>query len=88
VRDQVADSVRDWLRDPEAPRRLVIALPPGAVVEPVAAAVAQCLDPDAVALHTIGGQLTGGGLDWRMDMHRRAVVLGPADALVSRALNR
>ena len=84
----MADSVRDWLRDPEAPRRLVIALPPGAVVEPVAAAVAQCLDADAVALHTIGGQLTGGGLDWRMDMHRRAVVLGPADALVSRALNR
>ena len=88
---ELEDSVRSWLRDPGAPRRLVVALPPGAVVEPVTAAIAHWVDPDAVALHTVGGQPGGGrpgGLDWRMDMHRRAVVLGPADALVSRALNR
>jgi CRISPR-associated endonuclease/helicase Cas3 len=112
VRDtSLEEFVRDWLRHrlhgPDraaTPRRLVVALAPGAVVEPTAAEVTGSLtDLDlvgAVALYVIGGQPDGPArasgasasgsdrLDWRMDMHRPAIVLGPADALVSRALNR
>jgi hypothetical protein len=100
VRDRepsVESLVRGWLRHDRpragAPRRLIVALAPGAVVEPLAADIARWLaDPDlddAVALHVIGGAPgTVGALDWRMDMHRSAIVLGPADALVSKALGR
>jgi hypothetical protein len=90
--------VRGWLRPDRpqrlvvAPRRLVVALAPGAVVEPLAADVARWLADldlaDTVALHIVGGPVPAGSLDWRMDMHRPAIVLGPADVLVSKALNR
>lgn len=95
VRDRepsLRELVHEWLR--VGPRRLVLALPPAALVEPLAADVAgwlDDLDPDGtVGLHVIGGLPAPGRPrpDWRMDMHRPAVVIGPADHLVSRALNR
>jgi CRISPR-associated endonuclease/helicase Cas3 len=96
---------RNWLRHllfgPDragTPRRLVVALPPGALVEPAAAEVVGLLDEldlaATVAVHAVLGQPHPPGLpglagpDWRMDMHRPAIVLGPADVLVGRALCR
>jgi CRISPR-associated endonuclease/helicase Cas3 len=90
----LGEFVRIWLRRPgdRRPRRLVLALPPAGLVEPVAADVAAALADlgltATVALHVVAGQPPTGGPDWRMEPHRPAVVVGPADVLVSRALNR
>ena len=74
-------------------RRLVYALPRGAVVEPVAAAVrgwlAQLGLADQVGLHlSMGTWAATEGPDWREDMHRPAIVIGTAEYLVSKALVR
>ena len=70
------------------PRRLCYVLPPGGLVEPVAAQVAGWLTrlelDERVALHPHGT----GPRQWRRDMHGPAIVIGTADALVSKALNR
>jgi CRISPR-associated endonuclease/helicase Cas3 len=82
------------------PRRLIYALPQRSLVEQVAGEVAGWLDgldlADEVALHVVMG---GAGTaerrlqqdrarQWRVDMHKPAVVVGTVDSLVSKALNR
>jgi CRISPR-associated endonuclease/helicase Cas3 len=84
-----------WRRlhgDPEGtPRRLVYALPQPSLVEQVAWEVARWLEnlglSGEVALHVVMGG-AGEWQPWREDMHRLAIVLGTADSLVSKALNR
>ena len=78
------------------PRRLVYALPQRSLVEPTAVAVGSWLAAlglaEQVALHVVMG--SAGDVrpvmqvQWRRDPHRPAVVIGTADALVSKALNR
>lgn len=74
------------------PRRLVYTLPQRALVEQVAEKVATWLaklsPPDRVALHVVMGGEGATQSDWRMQMHRPAVVVGTVDSLVSKALNR
>jgi len=75
------------------PRRLIYALPPGSVVEPVALAVSDWLArlelSDSVGLHvTMGSYSLSAGPDWREDMHQPAIILGTTEYLVSKALNR
>ncbi|HTU72378.1 MAG TPA: HD domain-containing protein [Trebonia sp.] len=75
------------------PRRLIYALPQGSVVEPVAAEVRDWLARlelgETVGLHvTMGGYALSAGPDWREDMHQPAIVIGPAEYLASKALNR
>jgi CRISPR-associated endonuclease/helicase Cas3 len=85
-----------WRRlhaDPgSTPRRLVYALPPGSLAEPVAGQAARWLAnlglADQVALPVVMGGARPSPGDWRMDMHKPAIVIGPADVLVSKALNR
>jgi CRISPR-associated endonuclease/helicase Cas3 len=85
-----------WRRqyaDPgSTPRRLVYALPPGSLVEQVAGQAARWLAnlglADQVALHVVMGGAGESQRDWRMDMHKPAIVIGTADFLVSKALNR
>ena len=74
-------------------RRLVYALPQGAVVEPVAAAVRGWLArlglTDQVGLHlSMGLWAATEGPAWREDMHRPAIVIGTTEYLVSKALVR
>jgi len=74
------------------PRRLVYALPQRALADQVAADVRAWLGnlglAGEVALHVaMAGRAESQG-DWRDDMHRPAIVIGPADALASKALNR
>jgi hypothetical protein len=69
------------------------ALPQGSAVEPVVAEVRGWLDrlglADEVGVHVaMGIWAASHGLDWREDMHRPAVVIGTAEVLVSKALNR
>ncbi len=70
------------------PRRLFYVLPQSSLVEPVAAEVAGWLTrlglDEQVALQPSGSNLR----QWRRDMHCPAIVIGTADALVSKALNR
>ena len=85
-----------WRRlyaDPgSTPRRLVYALPPGSLTGQVAGQAARWLDnlglADQVALHVVMGGAGESRGDWRMGMHKPAIVIGPADVLVSKALNR
>ncbi len=74
-------------------RRLVYALPQGAVAEPAASAVRGWLArlglADQVGLHlSMGTWASSEGPDWRADMHRPAIVIGTAEYLVSKALVR
>src|SRR5713226_998333 len=74
------------------PRRLVYALPRRSLVEQIADQVGAWLAnlglADEVALHVVMGGEGASQRQWRLDMHRPAVVVGTADALVSKALNR
>lgn len=73
------------------PRRLVYALPQGSLVEPVANQVGEWLTRlgliDQVALHLVPCG-PDSGPQWRRDVYRPAIVIGCADYLVSKALNR
>src|SRR5690349_18796776 len=83
-----------WRRlyaDPgSTPRRLVYALPQRSPVEQVAGEAARWLAnlglTDQVALHVVMGG--AGESQWRLDMHKPAIVVGTVDSLVSKALNR
>ncbi len=85
-----------WRRryaDPDGtPRRLVYALPQRSLVEQVAAQLRGWLDSlglsDEVALHVVMGGAGATQRQWRIDMHRPAIVVGTVDSLVSKALNR
>jgi CRISPR-associated endonuclease/helicase Cas3 len=74
------------------PRRLIYALPQHSLTEPVAIQVGDWLTRagliDQVALHVVPGGPDPGGPRWRRDMHSPAIVIGCADYLVSKALNR
>jgi CRISPR-associated endonuclease/helicase Cas3 len=77
------------------PRRLVYALPQRSLVEQVAGEVAGWLErldqvglADNVALHVVMGGERASQRQWRVDMHRPAIVVGTVDSLVSKALNR
>jgi CRISPR-associated endonuclease Cas3-HD len=74
------------------PRRLVYVLPQGSVAELVAARVGEWLArlslADQVGLHVVPGSSGSEEPQWRRDMHRPAIVIGCADYLVSKALNR
>lgn len=73
------------------PRRLVFALPQRTLVEQVAAVAREWLDnlgAGDVALHVVMGGEGRTQRDWRLAMHRPAVVVGTVDSLVSKALNR
>jgi CRISPR-associated endonuclease/helicase Cas3 len=79
--------------EPDAtPRRLVYALPQRSLVEQVAGQAARWLVnlglEDQVALHVVMGGAGETQWQWRMDMHRPAIVVGTVDSLVSKALNR
>ena len=73
-------------------RRLIYALPPGVLVEPVARQVGRWLASleltDRVAVHVAMGARGENSGDWRENMHRPAIVVGTVDVLVSKALNR
>jgi CRISPR-associated endonuclease/helicase Cas3 len=74
------------------PRRLVYALPQRSLVEQVAGQASQWLAnlglDNQVALHVVMGGAGETQWQWRMDMHRPAIVVGTVDSLVSKALNR
>lgn len=75
-----------------APRRLLLALPHGAPLEPVAGDVARWLEAldltGEVSVHVVMGGAGEADRRWRLHPHRPAVVIGSADALASKALNR
>lgn len=85
-----------WRRlyaDPRStPRRLVYALPQRSLVEQVAGEAARWLAnlglTDQVALHVVMGRAGESQREWRLDMHKPAIVVGTVDSLVSKALNR
>jgi CRISPR-associated endonuclease/helicase Cas3 len=74
------------------PRRLVYALPQRSLVEQVAGEAERWLAnlglTDQVALHVVMGGAGGSQRQWRLDMHKPAIVVGTVDSLVSKALNR
>ena len=80
------------LNSVETPRRLVYALPQRSLVEQVAGEVRRWLInlglTDQVALHVVMGGEGVSQRQWRVDMHRPAIVVGTVDSLVSKALNR
>ena len=73
-------------------RRLIWALPQGSLLEPVAAEIREWLASleltDEVAVHVATGPRGENVGDWRENMHLPAVIVGTADMLVSKALNR
>lgn len=73
-------------------RRLIWALPRGALLEPAAARIRGWLVglelTEQVALHVVAGARAESTGEWREDMHRPAIVVGTVDTLVSKALNR
>jgi CRISPR-associated endonuclease/helicase Cas3 len=73
-------------------RRLVYALPQRSLVEQVAGETARWLDnlglAGDVALHVVMGGAGESQRQWRLDMHKPAIVVGTVDSLVSKALNR
>lgn len=85
-----------WRRLYAAPgstaRRLVYALPQRSLVEQVAAQIARWLEQlgltDEVALHVVMGGEGTTQWQWRIDVHRPAIIVGTVDSLVSKALNR
>lgn len=79
--------------DPErTPRRLVFALPQRTLVEQVAREAGRWLEnlglAEEIALHVVMGGAGETQRQWRLDMHRPAIVVGTIDSLVSKALNR
>ena len=74
------------------PRRLVYALPQRSLVEQVASEARRWLEnlglADQVALHVVMGGAGKSQRQWRLDMHKPAIVVGTVDSLVSKALNR
>jgi CRISPR-associated endonuclease/helicase Cas3 len=79
--------------DPNAtPRRLIYALPQRSLVEQVAREAESWLTnlglTDQVALHVVMGGDGTSQRQWRLDMHRPAIVVGTIDSLVSKALHR
>ncbi len=76
----------------ETPRRLVYALPQRSLVEQVAGEARRWLEnlglAGQVALHVVMGGAGESQLQWRLDMHKPAIVVGTVDSLVSKALNR
>src|SRR5215472_6973948 len=74
------------------PRRLVYALPQRSLVDQVAGEAARWLAnlglADRVALHVVMGGAGESQGQWRLDMHKPAIVVGTVDSLVSKALNR
>src|SRR6266487_3504120 len=74
------------------PRRLVYALPQRSLVEQVAGEAGRWLAnlglTDRVALHVVMGGAVASQRQWRLDMHKPAIVVGTVDSLVSKALNR
>lgn len=74
------------------PRRLVYALPQRSLVEQVSGAAARWLEnlglSGEVALHVVMGGAGESQRQWRLDMHKPAIVVGTVDSLVSKALNR
>jgi CRISPR-associated endonuclease/helicase Cas3 len=80
--------VMAWLHDPDAPRRLVYALPMRTLVEQTTTTVRgvmQRLGEDVDVHAMMGGEPP---TDWRLRPQRRAVLVGTIDMLMSRALNR
>ena len=77
-----------WLCDPHAPRRLVYALPMRTLVEQTARLAHDALRRlgDDTPVRVLMGGVDAA--DWRLDVDRRAVIVGTIDMLVSRALNR
>lgn len=77
-----------WLCDPDAPRRLIYALPMRSLVEQTAQLAGQALRllDDDTPVHVLMGGVEPA--DWRLDVDRRAVIVGTIDMLLSRALNR
>ncbi len=74
------------------PRRLVYALPQRSLVEQVAGEAGRWLAnlelTGQVALHVVMGGAGESQRQWRLDMHKPAIVVGTVDSLVSKALNR
>ena len=74
------------------PRRLLYVLPPRSLAEPLAGRLRTWLAnlelTEEVALHLVRGAASDNSGDWREDMHQPAILLGEADLLVSKALNR
>jgi len=74
------------------PRRLIYVLPQRSLVDQVAGAARGWLGnlglADEIALHVVPGARGESGGDWRENMHKPAIVVGTADSLVSKALNR
>ena len=74
------------------PRRLIYALPQRSLTEPVSGQVRRWLASlglaDEVTLHVAMGARWETEGDWRDDPHKPAIVVGTADVLVSKALNR
>ena len=77
-----------WVCDGSAPRRLVYALPMRSLVEQTARVAEDALRRlgDDTPVHVLMGGAEVAG--WRLDVDRRAVIVGTIDALLSRALNR
>ncbi|MEJ7894593.1 MAG: CRISPR-associated endonuclease Cas3'' [Solirubrobacteraceae bacterium] len=77
-----------WLHDPDAPRRLVYALPMRTLVEQTETTVRDVLAKlgEDVDVHVLMGGAEP--TDWRERPERRAVLVGTIDMLISRALNR
>lgn len=77
------------------PRRLIYLLPQGSLVEPMVALVSGWLDrlglTGEVALQAVPGawgSVSAGRPQWRQDLHCPAIIIGTADYLLSKALNR
>ena len=74
------------------PRRLVYVLPQRSLVEQVAGQTREWLAnlglADQVALDVVLGDRGESIGDWREDMHKPAILVGTADSLVSKSLNR
>jgi CRISPR-associated endonuclease/helicase Cas3 len=82
-----------WLQQPDStPRRLIYALPQRSLVEQVAAEAGRWLEnlglASEVALHVVMGGAGESQRQWRLDVHKPAIVVGTVDSLVSKALNR
>jgi CRISPR-associated endonuclease/helicase Cas3 len=76
----------------QTPRRLIYALPQRSLTDQVSGEVRRWLAilglTDEVALHVAMGPRRETQGEWRDDMHKPAIVVGTADVLVSKALNR
>ncbi len=77
-----------WICDPNAPRRLVYALPMRSLTEQTVRVAREALARlgDDTPVHVLMGGVEPD--DWRLEIDRRAIVVGTIDMLVSRALNR